>query len=84
MLVLSRRVGEEIVIADNVYVRIVAVEGRRVRLAIAAPLSVAVHRKEVQQRVRQCPAASAESPVVPQLCAQQINVHECPSRNANA
>lgn len=50
MLVLTRRLGEEIVIADNVRVKVVAVQGDRVRLGIAAPKSVAVDRLEVHQR----------------------------------
>lgn len=52
MLVLTRRVGEEILIGDNVRVRIVAVQNQRVRLAVAAPLQVTVHRKEVHQRIQ--------------------------------
>ena len=46
MLVLTRRVGEEIVIADQVRVRVVSLRGRRVRLAITAPESIPVHRAE--------------------------------------
>lgn len=50
MLVVSRKVGEEIVIAEKVKVRIVAIGGKRVRLAIAAPKSVSIHREEVHRR----------------------------------
>jgi carbon storage regulator CsrA len=50
MLVLSRHVGEEIVIADRVRVRVAAVRGNRVQLAVAAPMSVPVYRGEIQQR----------------------------------
>lgn len=50
MLVLSRRVGEEIVIGNNVRVRIVAADGTKVRLAIAAPKFVRVDRLEVSRR----------------------------------
>ena len=50
MLVLSRRVGEEIVIAGNVRVTVVSVEGGKVRLGVTAPASVPVHRKEVLDR----------------------------------
>ena len=52
MLVVTRRVGEEIVIGDNVRVRIVAVQNRQVRLGITAPLQVPVHREEVHQRLQ--------------------------------
>lgn len=54
MLVLTRKVGEEIVIGDNVRVRIVAVQKQRVRLEITAPQQVAVHRDEVHQRFQDC------------------------------
>jgi carbon storage regulator len=47
MLVLTRRVGEEIVIAGDIRVTVVAVNGQRVRLGITAPPSVAVVRLEL-------------------------------------
>ena len=47
MLVLSRRIGEEIVIADEIRVAIIAVKGQRVRLGIIAPRSVPVARSEL-------------------------------------
>jgi carbon storage regulator len=53
MLVLTRRVGEEIVIAGNIRITVVSVEGAKVRLGISAPGSVPVHRKEVHDRLAQ-------------------------------
>ena len=50
MLVLTRQVGEEIVIDGNIRVRVVAVNGGKVRLGIVAPSSVKVDRKEVHDR----------------------------------
>ena len=50
MLVLSRRIGEEIVIADNIRVKVVAVHGNRVRLGIVAPQEVTVHREEIHRQ----------------------------------
>ncbi len=50
MLVLSRRIGEEIIINDNVRVTVVAVKGDRVRLGIVAPRDVTVDRSEVHER----------------------------------
>src|SRR4051794_41440457 len=58
MLVLTRRVGETVVIDGNIEVTVVAVQGDRVRLGIRAPKSVPVDRQEVHQR-RQ---ASASGP----------------------
>jgi len=50
MLVLTRRVGEEIVINGNIKVIVTAVKGDKVRLGIIAPPSVPVDRKEVHER----------------------------------
>ena len=50
MLVLTRRVGEEIVIDGNIRVMVVAVKGDKIRLGISAPPSVPVDRKEVHER----------------------------------
>jgi carbon storage regulator len=47
MLVLTRRVGEEIVIAGNIRVTVVAIEGQKTRLGITAPPSVRVARMEL-------------------------------------
>jgi carbon storage regulator len=64
MLVLTRRVGEEIVIGDMVRVRIVAVGNQRVKVGITAPSQVTVHREEVHQRLqefRDCPGNAERS-----------------------
>jgi carbon storage regulator len=53
VLVLSRRVGEEIVINDNIRITVVAVKGDRIRLGIVAPRDVTVDRAEVHQRRQQ-------------------------------
>ncbi|OGJ62398.1 hypothetical protein A3C37_02610 [Candidatus Peribacteria bacterium RIFCSPHIGHO2_02_FULL_53_20] len=50
MLVLSRKVGEEIVIDGKIRVRVLEVQGRRVRLGIVAPDEIPVLRSEVQTR----------------------------------
>jgi carbon storage regulator len=50
MLVLSRRVGEQIVIHGNIRVTIVEVKGSSVRIGITAPPSVTVDRKEIHDR----------------------------------
>ena len=50
MLVLSRRLGEEVVIDGNIRVTVVAVKGDRVRLGITAPPEVPVDRQEVRDR----------------------------------
>ncbi len=64
MLVLSRKVGEEIVLPIyGVTIGVVAVAGKRVRLGITAPPDVKVHRKEVWQRARASSEARPGGPV---------------------
>lgn len=50
MLVLTRRVGETIVIDDTITVTVLSVEGHRIRLGITAPPAVTVDRQEVHER----------------------------------
>ena len=57
MLVLSRKLGEAIVIGNNITISVLAVDGDRVKLGIAAPAEVPVHRTEVRQRIGECPSA---------------------------
>ncbi len=59
MLVLSRRVGESIVIGDDVTVTVLEVRGDVVRIGINAPRSVAVHREELLRELEESNRASA-------------------------
>jgi carbon storage regulator len=51
MLILTRKVGQRIVIAGDIEITVVEVRGEQVRLGITAPRSVAVHRKELLEQV---------------------------------
>ncbi|AOV16373.1 carbon storage regulator [Acidihalobacter aeolianus] len=51
MLILTRRVGETLVIGDAIEVTVLGVKGNQVRLGIKAPKDVTVHREEVYQRI---------------------------------
>lgn len=53
MLILTRRVGESIIINDNVTVSILAVKGNQVRLGIKAPADVTVHREEIYRWIKE-------------------------------
>jgi carbon storage regulator len=51
MLVLSRKVGEVLVIGNDITVTVLAVDGDRVKLGVAAPAEVPIHREEVYQKI---------------------------------
>ena len=53
MLVLSRKLGEEIIIGDRVRVKVVGLQGNRVKLGIVAPEDVTIHREEIQHLRRE-------------------------------
>jgi carbon storage regulator len=53
MLILTRRVGETLVIGDDVQVTVLGVKGNQVRLGINAPKDVSVHREEIYERIQQ-------------------------------
>jgi len=52
MLVLARKVGQSIVISDNIEILVIEVRGDQVRLGIEAPRSIPVHRKELLEQIR--------------------------------
>lgn len=63
MLILTRRVGEAIVIGDDVSITVLGVKGNQVRLGVKAPREVTVHREEISRRIDQeARDAAAEDP----------------------
>lgn len=52
MLILTRRVGETLMIGDNVQVTVLGVKGNQVRIGVNAPKEVAVHREEIYERIK--------------------------------
>lgn len=52
MLILTRRVGETVVIGDEIEVTILGVKGNQVRVGVKAPRNVAVHREEILERIK--------------------------------
>lgn len=52
MLILTRRIGEAVMIGDDITVTILSIRGSQVRLGIGAPRTVEVHREEIYERIR--------------------------------
>jgi carbon storage regulator len=61
MLVIARKVGQTVLIGDEIEITVSAMRGDQVRLAIRAPQSVAIHRKEVVEQVQEGNAAAIMS-----------------------
>jgi carbon storage regulator len=67
MLVLTRKVGEQIVIGDDIHLMVVAIQGANVRLGISAPKDVVVDRQEVHEQRRQLHNEDADSAILQPL-----------------
>lgn len=69
MLVLSRKIGEQILIGDSIVVTVVAAHGDRVRLGVSAPAAVPIHREEVWTRIN------------PSLAAHEVKLDQTEARS---
>lgn len=61
MLILTRRVGETLMIGDEVTVTVLGVKGNQVRIGVNAPKDVSVHREEIYERIKKEQAESSSS-----------------------
>lgn len=59
MLILTRRVGENVIVGDDIVISVIEVRGDAVRIGIQAPRSVSVHREEVYQELQRANQAAA-------------------------
>lgn len=78
MLVLARKVGQSIVVNDNVEILIIEVRGDQVRLGIEAPRSIPVHRKELLEQIRAENLRAAAAEVDMDVAAQTLGEMQNP------
>ena len=52
MLTLTRRVGESLIIGDNIVINILGVKGNQIRIGVNAPKEISVHREEIYNRIQ--------------------------------
>lgn len=62
MLILTRRVGESLMIGDDINVTVLGIRGNQVRIGVNAPKDISVHREEIYERIQQEKGGSGSAP----------------------
>lgn len=62
MLVLTRKVGEKLMIGDNIVIELVTIRGDKCRIGITAPVETSIHRKEVYDAIQKERLAAQQTP----------------------
>lgn len=63
MLVLSRRLGETLIIGDDVKITVLGISGNQVRIGIDAPKEISIHREEVYKRIQESNNGNTDTPI---------------------
>ena len=74
MLILKRRVGETVMIGNDVTVTVLGVKGNQVRVGINAPKTVAVHREEIYERIKREQEGNADNDGEPESPAEFASI----------
>ena len=70
MLILTRRVGETVMIGNDVTVTVLGVKGNQVRVGINAPKTIAVHREEIFERIKREQEGNGDNDAEPEAPAE--------------
>ncbi len=76
MLILTRRIGETLRIGDDVSITVLDVQGNQVRIGVDAPKEIAVHRKEIYQRIQREKQAQAKTEVEEEITSGNFAVKD--------
>lgn len=60
MLILTRKIGESLIIGDDVEITVLSVRGNQVKLGVNAPKEIAVHRQEIYERIKAAEDGTAD------------------------
>jgi carbon storage regulator len=74
MLILTRRVGETVMIGNDVTVTILGVKGNQVRVGINAPKTIAVHREEIYERIKREQEGNTDNDDEPQSPVEFVSI----------